>query len=619
MKDLYHDTIFVSKLIHFGWNRIIQFKSLKWEGRQLQKRCDFLIDKDKSWFVERLNHATFEVKDVDEAKTLADANLALHDKIEVVGGFVDVSGMVDWHTDFKNHYTWPKGLQYFKYQIIGPQGGRDVKTVWDLSRCHHLLWLAAAYRHTKDEKYAQRIVETIDDWIEENPYGKSVNWVCPMDVSIRAVNWLFSVQMIAGADNVEVAFLRRLFVSFYQHSAFVYSRLEKSYPFSENHYAADITGLLFIGYLFDFDKYGKRWFNYALQSMLYEIRTQILPSGVHFERSISYHRLVTELFFYSYLIIRKNTPNYIAIDLTYRIRSMVNFIASYTKPSGYAPVLADNDNGRLLPFVKRDYREHYYLVDLAKAYGLLDKAQPRELFDDAGFAFLQNDKFFLSFTNTPTSRYSRPWRAGSISTHTHLDALSFELSKDREDFIVDPGAYTYTESIDVRKEFRSMAKHNTISVDDDNPYQLSENFGFAVEHGCHYNEPEPIIMEREGEIKGVKSACYWENARVRHSREISLENKSVVIMDEVKLKDKHSITLRFHLDASVKECDVSGTSVLMKRGEKVLMLSLEANAPFDIIIENDTVSPTYGVLIDSKTIAVNFSVNHDFKVKSIFN
>ena len=619
MKDLYHDTIYVSKLIHYGWNRINRFKPLKWQEWRLQNRCSFLNDKDKNWFVDRLNHATFEVKDVDETKTLADANLALYDKIEVVGGLVDVSGKIDWHTDFKNHFTWPKGQKYFKYQIIGPQGGRDVKTVWDLSRCHHLLWLAAAYRQTKEEKYARRIVETIDDWIAENPFGESVNWVCPMDVSIRAVNWLFAVQMIAESDVVDMAFLKRLFINLYLHAAFVYSRLEKSYPFSENHFAADITGLLFMGYLFDFDKYGKRWLDYALQSMLYEIRTQILPSGAHFERSISYHRLVTELFFYSYLIIRKNTPNYIATDVTCRIRSMINFIASYTKPNGFAPVLADNDNGRLLPFVKRDYREHYYLVDLAKGYGLLDTTHRRDLFDDAGFAFLKNDKFFLSFTNTPTSRYSRPWRAGSIGTHTHLDALSFELSKDGEDYIVDAGAYTYTESKDVRKEFRSMAKHNTISVDGDNPYQLSEDFGFAVENGYRYIEPEPIILERDNNVKAVRSTCFWEKARVGHARTISLGEKMVVVKDELELKDKHNITLRFHLDAAVEDFEVNGTSVTMKRGDKVFTVKFEVDEHFDIEIENDTVSPAYGVLEDSKTIAVIFSINHDFIVKSIFS
>lgn len=619
MKDFYHDTVFVSKLIHYGWNRVNRYKPFGWQERKLRGQCGFLQGKDKAWFIERLDYATVEVKDVDPERTLSDAGLVLNGKIEVVGGQVDVSGKVAWHTDFKNNYTWPKGQRYYKYQIVGPNGGRDVKTVWDLSRCHHLLWLAAAYRQTSEEKYAKRIVETIDDWIEDNPFGRSVNWVCPMDVAIRAVNWLFAVQMITASEVVETGFLNRLFVSFYQHGAFVYTHLEKSYPFSENHYAADITGLLFMGYLFDFNKNGKRWLDYALQSMLFEMRTQILPSGVHYERSVSYHRLVTEMFFYSYLIIRKNTPNYIAIDITYRIKTMMDFIASYTKPNDYAPLFADNDNGRLLPFVKRDYREHYYLVDLARAYGVIDEPQRKELFDDAGFAFLRNDKFSVAFTNTPTSRYSRPWRPGNIGTHTHLDALSFELNKEGVDFIVDAGAYTYTESKEVRREFRSMQKHNTMSVDGENPYQLSEDFGITPGKGLRYHEPHPIVVAADNNKRFLKSDFYWEKAQLNHSREICIDNKSVVVRDEISMNDGHEVTLRFHLDAAVAVGEPRGATLAMKRGNEALSLTIEANAPFDVVVENDTVSPAYGVVNESKTIAVIFRTNTDFFVKSIFN
>lgn len=616
MKDVYHDTLFVFKLIHYGWNRINRLKSLKRQEKRLMNNCGFLDGKEKAWFVERLNYATIDIKDVDEARTLNDSNLVLYDKIEVVGGLVNVSGKIDWHTDFKNHFTWTKGQKYYKYQIVGPSGGRDVKTVWDLSRCHHLLWLAAAYRQTQEEKFARRIVETIDDWISENPYGRSVNWVCPMDVSIRSVNWLFAVQMIAASNVVDVVFLKRLFTSLYQHASFVYSRLEKSYPFSENHYAADVTGLLFMGYLFSFDKNGELWLDYALQSLLFEIRTQILPSGVHYERSISYHRLVTELFMYSYLIIRKNTPNYIAIDITYRIQTMIDFIASYTKPNGYAPLFADNDNGRFLPFVKRDYREHLYLVDLAKAYDILEKPVRKDLFVDAGFAFLRNDMFSLSFTNTPTSRYSRPWKSGCIGTHTHLDALSFELNKCGEDFIVDAGAYTYTENLEVRNEFRSMQKHNTLTVDYDNPYGLNELFGISVEKGDSYTEPNPISLNLSQ--NSLCSAFLWKNKGVKHSRTIKMEEGAVIVTDSVITHDKHNFCFTFHLNASVEVAEQKLSSLSLMSGNTPMGFSIEANEEFLMVVEKDTVSSSYGVLLNSNTIVVQLDTEKSFTLISKF-
>ena len=618
MRDIFHDTLFVDKLIHYAGKRVYRYKPLSWQNRKMRRQCAFLDDKDKEWFEKRLDYATVEVKDIDDAKTLADANLAMSGKIEVVGGDVDVSGQIDWHTDFKNGYSWPKGLHYSKFQIIGPQGGRDVKTVWDLSRCHHLLWLAAAYRQTHEERYVNRIVETIDDWIAENTFGRSVNWVCPMDVAIRAVNWMFAVRMVMQSENVRVDFLRRLFMSLYQHAAFIFAYPEKSDPFSENHYASDIAGLLFIGYLFDCEKQGRAWLGYALQAMLYEMRTQVLPSGAHFERSLSYHRLVTELFLYSYLIIRKNTPSYVAIDLTYRLQSMVSFIASYTKPSGYAPLLADNDNGRFLPFVKRDYREHYYVIDLARLYGIMDKPCQCELFADAGFAFLSNDNYYLSFTNTPASRYSRPWRAGSIGTHTHLDALSIELSKGKDDFIVDPGTYAYTLSKEIRTEFRSMRKHNTMTVDDEDPYMLSEDFGITVHKGCLYQEPEPVSMTSENHTKILKSGVLWEKKEVLHERTIDFSKGKVEVIDSVQTKEFHDFQFRYHLNAGVEVAEQNTNGLILKMGNSSLTLGLSTDIPMSIEVANDTISPAYGVLLDAKTIIVKVKSDKDFIMKSLF-
>ena len=98
-----------------------------------------------------------------------------------------------------------------------------------------------------------------------------------------------------------------------------------------------------------------------------------------------------------------------------------------------------------------------------------------------------------------------------------------------------------------------------------------------------------------------------------------MEDGRVIVKDELKLKDQHSVTMRFHLDAAIEECQVNETVVIMKRGEKSLKLSLESDTSFNIAIENDTVSPSYGVLQESKTIAVTFNTNHDFIVRSIFN
>ena len=58
----------------------------------------------------------------------------------------------------------------------------DVKVPRELSRSHHLLWLGQAYLLTKNEKYVNEFIFQIENWIDENPIMKSINWGCAMDV-----------------------------------------------------------------------------------------------------------------------------------------------------------------------------------------------------------------------------------------------------------------------------------------------------------------------------------------------------------------------------------------------------------------------------------------------------
>ena len=98
-----------------------------------------------------------------------------------------------------------------------------------------------------------------------------------------------------------------------------------------------------------------------MQEYFNEVRSQILPSGSHFERSTSYHRLMTELFFYSYLLLKRDGV-YIPTDIKYRVKSMFDFTLNYTRPDGKSPIIGDNDDGRLLPFAKYPFDDHRYLL-----------------------------------------------------------------------------------------------------------------------------------------------------------------------------------------------------------------------------------------------------------------
>lgn len=104
---------------------------------------------------------------------------------------------IDWRLDFKSGYYWDSQLHYSKVSY-GKHIGVDVKVPWELSRMQHLVQYVWAYLLAKQGKkgfeepeiYVKEFQDEVLDFISMNPPKFGVNWVCTMDVAIRAANWL---------------------------------------------------------------------------------------------------------------------------------------------------------------------------------------------------------------------------------------------------------------------------------------------------------------------------------------------------------------------------------------------------------------------------------------------
>ena len=557
----------------------------------------------------------------DKALILSAAETALNSEIEILGGKVNLA-YVDWFLDYKSGYRW-NNRYYTRYKTTRFGTDEDVKTVWDLSRCHFLLWMSEAYQLTGDEKYARKVVDLINDWIDKNPYCRSINWTCAMEVAIRAINWMYSVRCIQKSNVVDEVFLRRLVNSLFKHGCFIYNNLEKSPRYNANHYATNLVGLLWLGSLFGKTEDGERWFRYAMSSCFDEMRMQILPSGVHFERSVSYHRLTCEVFLYSLLAIQKKEPSYkIPRDIKYRIRSMVEFIICYTKANGLAPLLGDNDNGRLLPLIPGDFRNHLDVLQTYKTvFGELIQIETKsKIFPDAGFAILRNKNYFLMLTNTGVSRYSDIYKgAMKIGTHTHQDALSFELSVGKSDFVIDAGTACYTASKTIRDEYRSTSKHNTLSIDGKSQYELGPRDYFSIIG--KYTEPESISYSLKDNVEIVSSSFTWHQFGlnlVKHERNISLDNDIICVEDIVTSADTHYYRWYFYLDpdVSIVRKGVCGYIMTGKEGESILFRCI-GDMMVDMSVENDAISPSYGKIIPTKKIQCGLKTE-SCQIKFIF-
>lgn len=201
---------------------------------------------------------------------------------------------IDWQIDFRSGYRWSE-LTYHSDIRIGPVRGADIKLPWELARMQHLPQLALAAR-LGEKHAAQEIRAQILDFIATNPPRYGVNWKTPMDVAIRAVNWLVALGLMQGLGcDYDADFRAVVGRSLVEHGRHVLQHLEWSEEPRSNHYFANIVGLLFISTHLPRHSDAHDWLGFATREFLTELQLQFHADGSCYEASTGYHRLSGEM------------------------------------------------------------------------------------------------------------------------------------------------------------------------------------------------------------------------------------------------------------------------------------------------------------------------------------
>ena len=413
-------------------------------------------------------------------------------------GGSEACGYLPWHHDFKTGYQWCPKKFYKEIEI--PYGEADIKVPWELSRFQHTAVLGQAYWLTGDEKYAQEFVHQAEDWIDRNPPKFGVNWACTMDVSIRVANWIMGFYFFKDSLAFTNEFLVKLTKSLMAHGRHIMANLENN-GIANNHYIADLVGLIYLGITFPEFKEACWWRDFGIPELIKEMERQVYDDGMDFEASTCYHRLALELFFFPMVLCRLN-----GIDLPQtfidKLKKMFDFALYVLKPNGRMPQIGDNDNGRLHILGKRDILDMKYLLSFAaiyyddagykieefgfasealwlfgpEAYERWNKFSARSVEELGSRAFPKGGIYVMRHKKDYMAISCRPRGAEIFGCHAHDDALSFELCIGGEDAIIDPGTYIYTANPRERCEFRSSVYHNMVTlVEQSRKDHLEEN------------------------------------------------------------------------------------------------------------------------------------------------
>lgn len=554
--------------------------------------------------------------------TLKNADNILDGTISVFDVEYQFKFPLKWNVDWRASETWQnKYFKEYSFYKLKKEKEYDVKFPWELSRLSFLITIARAYLISNEQKYIGFIHITLKSWKTENPLAHSVNWY-PMEVAVRTVNLiqLRELLLLAPKTDKSINLLNELLLL---QGVFLWRTVEYT-DIRGNHYAANLTALLLLGKVYKgFYKEAKQWYDYAISKTEKEFHLQFLKDGVNFEKSIPYHRLVVELFFTSFLVIKRSGINLKQDTLTI-FKNANNFIKGVTKPNLETPIIGDNDSASVFQNDNVSLNNHSNILQLASLlleydslnisnevyqssiefFGIETLKKPtKEVFQ---LSYFEKGGFISAKTTSDyfITDYGEVGMKGK-GGHGHNDLFSFELMLDNQDIIVDPGCYTYTGNLELKSEMKSSLYHNGLVVDNEEiAPQIGEwgisNIATPENVSCNEGEHSLVIS---GEHNGYKRL----EKPVKHKRifTITKDLNNILCEDEVICNSKHEITRSLHFAEDIN-LEIKNESLVIRAKNKQYLITFDPDTT--VTIKNYYLSRNYGLKLEAKTAVLKTNI-----------
>ncbi|WP_417047327.1 heparinase II/III domain-containing protein [Enorma massiliensis] len=318
----------------------------------------------------------------------------------------------------------------------------EASHLWNFN-LHYFEWgvaLAARWRETGDERYLGCFKRLVSSWIGSCSYSEGDAWH-PYTISLRLVNWLVAIDLFNGEIQNDAEIFVIIRESMYRQYRHLLANQETH--LRANHWWENLKTLAIMSAAF-----GEHGVHVKVMHLLTgQLDEQILPDGVHFERSLMYHKLVLEGMLRVY-VASDQLGFELPSNFMPKAKSMLDAMASLERGMGKTPFFNDAADGvakECGPLAASCAR----LLDM-------DVDDSKTEFPNAGYYKLYNGDLAVMFD---AGEAGPSYMLG----HAHCDCLSFELSCKSEPVIVNSGTCAYQSEL--RSFFRSTAAHNTCVVD----------------------------------------------------------------------------------------------------------------------------------------------------------
>jgi hypothetical protein len=554
-----------------------------------------------------------------ESSTRCRADRAVDGVFDLLGHeHVSFGSPIDWHLDPSSGKRAPR-RHWSRIEYLDPETVGDYKLLWEVNRHQHFVTLGQAYAYSRDSRYADAFVAQLTSWIAENPPRVGVNWASSLEVSYRAISWLWALQLFADAPQLTDDILLQALESLRRHATHV-ARFLSTYYSPNTHLTGEALGLLYLGTALPLFNAADRWRTIGWDILREQLFRQVRADGTYFEQALYYHRYTADIYQHALLLSDANGWPRDGV-VSERVERLVGVLVHALHPDGTVPLVGDDDGGRLLRldglatndgrptlatgaalFGRSDMRcvagdaveECLWLMGEAGAAALVARppvvpAGLSRSFPDGGL-YVMRDGWGAASTWALIDGGPH----GSLNCgHAHADALSVELATAGRPVLVDSGTSSYTGRD--RDAFRATSAHNTVTVDGESSSVVRGLF-----HWSH------IARTTSHAWTSGPATDFWSGSHdgftrlpdpVVHDRAVLfLHNRYVVVVDVISAALAHEMSVYWHCAAGLVLTGDTGlnANVIEPARDDATLLQLSMLGSGRLTIGESWQSETYG-------------------------
>ncbi len=368
--------------------------------------------------------------------TLAEANLALADTFTLQGvqGIAPrrpVGGGFDWdHRGPRNDPEWS----------------------WFFNRHGYFTAAYQAYLRTHDDRYAEFIFATLDDWIVQHPDPGGLTFSAawrPLEAARRILDsWTLIYLKLGNHPAFTPERRARFLTSIHAHG----DQLRHHHALYGNHRITEMLALAQLSLVFTQDHDSTEWLRYSLDELDRSYTHQVYPDGAHKELSAHYQRVVALNYQRLLTLLESAGKRDLADAWRPRVKRLWSYFTAIMRPDGGNPLNNDSDQEDVVALLRANAPE--LVGDKAAALAKDAKTHWLPYAGQAVFRSHRGNSTLWAFFDT-----------GPRGTdHDHADRLHFSASIGAREFLVDNGRYTYRPG-PWRDYFAGPTGHNVVLLD----------------------------------------------------------------------------------------------------------------------------------------------------------